>query len=392
MSMKKIVIVLIAMVATLNLYSQEVTTYDEFINVIKENNPSLKALELTLDAKKESNRIGNTPSDPLIAYAPYSNGATSYMVSVSFLFPTMYYQVKKKAKMATQKNEFEYYVALFQEMQNIDNTYVTVVYINKKVELLREAYKGNESIKKLFLAKVKEGKSSVLELNTAKGELLRSFSAVAEAKLEYRNIHSKLLAINGGIDIEVKMVNYPNFNIGSLESFVERAMDRSYAIKVAEADSLLVSQNVRIAKHSWAPTIALSYNYNTIKNASNTNYSGAEIDISVPLWQNSHKIRAARLEYSAMMQNNRKVQLEVVSKLEQLKNNYLMALENNILHEEFTSTSSNIKLLRKSLSQGKLSAIDYYVEVNRIIEIELQKLEYEYRVVAAIAEMQSLLY
>lgn len=391
--MKKLVIILIAMSAVINLYSQKVENYSEFMVIIKQNNPSLKALELTLNAQRESNRIGNTPSDLTVGVNPDFKGeGIDYSIGMDFLFPTIYYQTKRLAKMTTRKNESEYYVAMFQELQNIDKSYITAVYANKKSKLLQEAYSGNEAIKSLFKKQVDEGKTSILELNTAKGELLRSLSAMSETKLEYNNIHAVLYALNGGTPINVVTLDYPNYNIGGLDTFIERAMERSYDIQITNADSTIVAQNLKLAKHSWAPSISVSYGYKVKIDRSDTNYGDISVGLSIPIWANSHKIGAAKLEYSAMMENNRKVRLDVITKLEQLKNSYIMALESHLLHDEFISTSSNVELLRKSLVEGKLSAIDYYVEINRILEIELQKLEYEYRVVTTMAEMQSLLY
>lgn len=391
--MKKIIIILIALFASINLYSQKVETHSEFMTVIKQNNPTLKALELTLEAQKKSNKIGNTPSDPSASINPGFKGeGLNYSIGMDFLFPTMYYHTKKRAKMATKKNEFEFYVATFQELQSIDNSYITAVYINKKLDLLEKAYSGNEKIRKLFITKTQQGKSSLLDLNTAKAALLKSLSAVAEAKLEYNNIHHVLNAINGGIPVEVVTLNYPIYDIGSLENFVDRAMERSYDIKLTNADSLLVAQNLKLARNSWAPSLNVSYTYNTIINKPETNYGEITAGFSIPMWQNSHKIGAAKLEYSAMIANNQKIRLSTLTKLEQLRNNYIMTVEYFKLHDEFISTSSNIMLLRTSLIEGKLSAIEYYTEINNILDIELQKLEYEYRVITTLSEMQSLLY
>lgn len=390
--MKRIIIVLIALFATFNLNAQKIENYDEYMIILKQNNPSLKALALTLEAQRKSNKIGINPADPTASTNPTFNGETSYSIGVSFAFPTLYYQMKKKAKMTTVKNEFEYYVKMFQELQVIDKSYITAVFTNKKVALLKEAYMGNENIKQHFITSVNKGTSTALELNTAKAELLRSISTLSEAKLEYNNITRELYALNGGVSIEVTSMTYPKYVIGNINTYVERAMEKSYEVQVTNADSLIAAQNIRVNKHSWIPNISVQYAYNMAYKTPHNGYSDITAGISIPIWQNANKVNAAKLEYSAMMENNRTTRLAIGTRLEQLRNSYIMAVENFILHEEFTTSSSSLELLRKSLEGGNMNIIDYYTEVNRLIEISIQRLEYEYRVMTTLAEMQSLLY
>lgn len=396
--MKKIVIIIIGVFYALGVSAQELSggitidDYSNYVEIIKSNNPSLKALKLTFESQESSNKIGIVPNDPVVTIKPNFKGELEVEADIEFAFPTVYHHMKKMAKMSTKKNEYEYFVALFQEMQDIDKAFIEAVYVNKKIKLLEQVYKGNKNIRKHFALSVEKGNTSLLDLNTATAELLVSSSAISEAKLEYSNLMNRILSLNGGASIFISSIQYPIYNIGDIDTYVERAMERSFDIQITNADSLIVAQNLKLNKNMWAPNISVAYGHGLALGAPSDNTGSLSIGVSIPLWQNSHKVRASRLQYSAMMETNRRTRLDVESSLGILKNNYIMAFDNYKLHEEFFASSSSMNLLGIALAERQISIIDYYSEVNLIVNIELQKLAYEYRLVTTLSEMKSLLY
>lgn len=379
-------------VTTTCLFAQKVENYESYINTVKDNNVMLKALTHTLEAQKYSNKIGINPADPTFEVEPNFEGQISYTAAFSFDFPTIYYHTKKLAKISTQKNEYEYYIAAFQEMLEIDNAYIQSIYVNKKLELLQKVYSGNDNIKKYISVSVENGNASILELNTAKGELLRSGSAISEVLLEQSNMEKKLQVLNGGNEISISSDCYPIYNIGELDSYIDRAMVKSFEVQITEADSLIAARNLKINKNAWAPSLTFSVGYDTDIRDQRNNVGKVAIGVSIPIWQNSNKVRAAKMEYSATMARNYQSRLDTKANLETLMNNYNMANKNYELYGEFFTATSSFELLDKALKQRQMSIIDYYSEINLVVEIELQKLDYEYRLVSAMAEMQSMLY
>lgn len=396
--MKKISIIILGIFCVLSVSSQDlgnnnkISDYNDYVEIIKQNNPSLKALKLTFESQESSNKVGIAPNDPMVTVSPNFKGELEVEAEIEFAFPTVYHHMKKMAKMSTQKNEYEYFVAFFQEIQAIDNSFIEAVYVNKKLELLEKVYRGNENIKKHFTLSVKKGNTSLLELNTATAELLVSFSAISEAKLEYNNLMERIIALNGGASILISSTQYPIYNIGDIDTYVERATERSFDLQITNADSLIVAQNLKLNRNMWAPNFSVSYGHNLVLKSPKDNLGSVSIGVSIPLWQNANKVRSSKLEYAAMMEKNRRTRLDIQANLGTLKNNYKTALDGYNLHEAFFESSSSMDLLSKALSERQISIIDYYAEINLIVNIELQKLEYEYKLIKALSEMQSLLY
>ena len=390
--MKKIITLLLALVVCTSVEAQQTNSYSEYMTEIKSNNPALKSLELTLKAQSRENRIGNTPSDISVSVEPTFGGDISTSVGIDFLFPTMYYQMKKLAVEKTKKNEFDYYVATYAQLQNIDLAYLQAIYANKKVDVLNELVENNKTISTFFEVSLDNGSATILEVNKTKGELITSISVVYEAQAEKQNNNELIKALNGGIEYDVNSMSYPMFNIGAIDTYVERALEKSYEMLSIAADSIIAVRNVKVNKHSWAPNIGIAYKNNVTPNNSALTTNGVEAVVSIPIWQNMHKVRAAKLQYSATVENNRKTRLDIIAKLESLKNSLYMTIKNYEMHNKYFESTSTVELLKKSLQEKELSVIDYYTEINFITGIRLQQLDYEYQMMVLTAQMQNLLY
>ncbi len=390
--MRKLIILLSALFICTSIGAQQIGSYSEYMKEIKSNNTALKALELTFEAQSRENRIGNTPGDLNASVEPTFGGDISTSLGMEFLFPSMYYQMTKLSNEKTKKNEFDYYVAMYAQLQNIDLSYLQAVYSNKKIDVLSKLVVNNEIIGKFFTISLDKGSASLLEVNKTKGELISSMSSVQEAITEKQNNEQLIKALNAGIALDVSSMEYPIYNIGSTDTYVERALARSYEMLSVAADSIIAVRNVKVNKHSWAPKLGVSYKYNITPNNSAMNTNGVEVTATIPLWENMHKVRAAKLKYSATLENNRTARLDIISKLESLKNDLSMTVKNLEMHNKYFESTSSLELLEKSLAERNISIIDYYTEVNFITEIKLKQLDYEFQMMVITAQMQNLLY
>ncbi len=388
--MRKLILILASAACVLGANAQKVASYEEFTQRVVTNNPALKALQYTLEAQKSSNRVGITPSDPRIETNPMSSGDTEITTSIDFLFPTIYFQMKKAAKFATQKNEYEYYVAQFETLQSIDQAYIDYVYATKKLHLLDQIVESNQKALNSIELSLESGNSTRIDLNVANMVLARSKTNQTQVKTEITNVLARITALNGGLGLEFDQLDYPLYDVGDMDSYVDRAYERSYNIKISQADSLVATQNVRLNKHSWAPNI--SAGYKTVIGSSGTSIGGVIVGISIPLWENSHKVDAAKKQYSAAVENNRNNRLQVISQLESLKNDYITSSTNYELYHDMLTRQSTIKLLTAAMEGGQLEVVDYYSEVNTLIEIYLTMLEFQYNSLTLLSRMQSLLY
>ncbi len=388
--MRKLLISLLLLAVCISGKAQEASSYNNFVQIIKSNNPALKALSLELEAKKQSNKIGNTPSDPELSAAPVFNGDTEVVASVGFAFPTLYHQTKRLAKFSSQKNEIEYYIALFNELRNIDNAYITAIYMNKKNEIADKILDKSEKATKYIEESFKKGNSNIIEYNTAKAKNLTTNANYSTIKAELKQSNNNLVALNGGNNIEIKTTEYPLYNLGDIESYVSRAKANSYDLKLSRQDSLIAMQNIRVNKHSWTPNMTIGYK--GIITSSNDLMNGMVAGISLPLWQNLHKVRAAKLSYAAAIEQNRVQQLKITAELQTLKDRFVIS--NEVVNEfaKCTETFSNIDLLDKALEAGQISIVDYYSELEWVFELEIKKLDAEYQHYLLLAQMQSLLY
>lgn len=227
--------------------------------------------------------------------------------------------------------------------------------------------------------------------------MLRGNATIMELnriRLDSMNIQSDI-ARNAGETAQLKIAlqklgaSEASLNTPSSDTNIKAdiAVPTSAALQLANATLKQAEQEVKLSKQSMMPTLTLGYRRNTEyrENASN----GPLIGVSMPLFSNSRKTKAARLKQSA-------AELEVENIQYQLdtQRKALQAEATNLKQQLDTYDTAlmqqTLATLMKAVSAGELSIADYYVESTKIYSILQEKLTAENRLNKVQAELKSL--
>lgn len=366
--------------------------FNQFVQEVESNNPSLIALKKQYEASIVGNRVGLAPSDPEVNFEPLFNGETEITAVQSLAFPTMYFKMSKLAKLSTQRQQMEYYSNIHNTLLIIRNIGVDAIYYNKKLLLLEEVYQNALKVENFMTKRFENGDANIMDKNKVKAMVMDANAQKNSALSEYKSLERQIVALNMSKELKIVDTNYPLFKIGDAESYVERALAESYAIRIANMDSLIAQQQIKISKHSWLPNINIGYKYVLESASPQSSIGGVVVGLSVPLWQNLNKVKYSRLQYEATKAEMLATKLNTKAFLEGLVSTYQSSVENMERYREHLKENNSSSAILKALELGEISVMEYFVEANTITDIKLNLLEYERAAYNTAAQMQAYLY
>lgn len=361
---------------------------DSVLSAIETNNIQLKAMRAEINAATHELKAENSLDGPSIEYSPFfhrgaSGVASSEMVvSQEFDFPTLYAARGKSGKL--QRNVLDKGLDSSRRdiLLNAKLTCLELVYLNRQKEILAEREAVAVELQKLFGKRFDEGEVNILEVNRVKIENMEVLAAVAENRAAISRALSALTALNGDIPVEPGEISYPEVPLWLIsDEGAPSLTENDTELKAAHASVEAARQEINVSRQGWLPKITLGYRRNTeLDEASN----GFLVGVSVPIFSNSSKVKAAKSRLVASQLNmddtRARIANEVTSSLAELK-----SLHGVISLYDLPLMKKTLALMKKSVELGNMSVIDFYIESDKIYSKiqDYLSLENRYHTIAA---------
>jgi len=383
----KIVNILIVLLMSNLSYAQ---TIDDFLEQIEENNVQLKAFR----EKKKQERLeaytGIYPKPLSVNYGYFPDNNTvvdqkqTFNVTQSFYTPGVYKNMKDIAEDQGDLAALDYEAERKKVLYEAQKVMIKLVFRNKMIQRLEKRLDFAEKRRNALEKQVEAGDANVLEKNKAKFHLLRIRKQLSEQKRSYAKLMEQLNKLNGGEVLGFENPDYPVLASISRDSLLNEKKEQLPSIKKASKLQEQSESAVELQRSMNFPELKFGYGSETVGNSS---FRGMLVGISIPLWSNKNKVKAAKAQsqYAELEYKSRLLNLR--SKTENQYKTYLSLKESLEKYEETLENTNNIELLKKSLKLGKISVIDYYREVQYYYSIYNEYLELEREYYLAMAEM-----
>ena len=358
------------------------------LQAIDKNNPYLIAERNYSIAKNLEYKTGLTPANPSVSYGYFpGNKATpgtkeTLDIKQSFDFPTVY--VHKKRKAGNQMDQMAYLQGSIRQdfLLEAKTTLLKLIYLRKMDHELFFRKSMAEKLYADFKKKMEEGTGTVIELNKARMELLKTKNAFKVNEASKIRVIEKITQMNGGIPVNLDQLVYPVREIIRLDSLITFSLNRTGRIQALESAKAVAQSEVRIRKAQSLPGFEFGYGSEEVVSEA---FRGARVGMTIPLWEDKNKVKMARaqVEYASSLEES--VITEFTSEIRQ---DYVLAetLKTNL--GEFKTALDNLndhEILKKSLDSGQISGIEYFLEVAyyyQTVDLYLD-IELEYQLVLA---------
>ena len=337
------------------------------LDSVAANNLQIKASSENRDAEVAFTRTGLTPVDPHVEYGyfPGSNSEignkSTLSVTQSFYFPTVYARKKDGAKLSGEKSGELHRFTTRNVLMDAASQYIEMVYLDKCGVELKKRAADAENVKVLFDKRLQSGDANQMEINKVRIEASRWANELSLNEARRNEKIQILVAMNGGRTFVLTNPEYPIWQLLPVDSILSNAIQNDPVLKAMGYEQQIAGNNVKLQQSLWLPQFKAGYGQETILNGS---YRGVQAGVSIPLWQNKNTVKYAQMQQQAK-------ESSAFAYTQQLKSNLAakyqvaISLKNNF--EEYQKIVESIQsqdLLKKSLSSGNISVLEYYRELS----------------------------
>ena len=360
------------------------TAFEDILKEVEQNNQDLKSLSKYVESKKLELRSGNNLPNPQLGayYLPFGENNTGdyteFQVSQSFEFPTVYGIRGNLIEKQSVQLELEYQAKRQEILAHAKNLCLNLVYLYRrsKTESLRvdQAKQVFEQVQKLF----DKEQIGILELNKAKIAWMQDQFKVKQIESDIKNILLQLKNLNGGTEINFTAhEDYSTLMILASKDSIwqEKQVKDPMLIQLKQTEAI-ARQSLNLAKSQSLPNLTAGYNHQGV---SGSYYSGVYAGISIPLWSNRNKVKAAENHVNFQQSFTSAKTLQAYTYFEKQFNDYELMLSKFQEYETTLSKLNSEELLLQAYGLGQLSFLEYYMELQFYRQAYDAMLEMQYQ-------------
>ncbi len=337
-------------------------TSDSLMKTIREHNRTLRTAWETYQVAMLQAGTGNTPPDPEVELGYLYGSPTEFGNRVDFSvtqrvdFPTAYIYRSRLRKIRTSQAELDYIIVRQEVMLQAKQLWIEHIYLNQRKNLLEKRLFQANTINEHFKQKLESGEVSHLAYSQSNLQLASIRSEFDQVLMEIRNTELTWTDISGGIDVEIRDTIFP-LPIKIFPDSVLNVYQNSPHMLRYTQELQSKEEEKKLAVSETLPRLKAGYYSESVLDAK---FKGFQVGITVPLWENSNRIKQAKSEITFAQQDAQRFtnlqQREVKQNLEQLES---LRTRTRVL-EEALGTGRSLELLVLSLENGEISMSEYF--------------------------------
>lgn len=365
------------------------------LDSIEVNNTTLKALREQNEALTLSNMTGLNLADPEVEFT-YMWGQPSDVpnkigvgVSQSFDFATLSGGKRRVAKSQNDMAILQYKQSRLDILKEARIAMVNIIYNKAVTELDNRKLSEYRHLAETQRKALECGEANVIGLNKINLELVAIENEVSLNKIENEALMLDLQRLNGGKELAIGNLAYSNFVLAdTFEDFYAQAEAKSPVLAYVRSEVELSRQMLSLTKSEGLPSFSVGYVNELI---AGDNHHGVAVGLSIPLWSNSGKVKAAKANVAAAQAQSEDAVAQYYAKVRTQYERTILLRKTAQEYSSMVKRLSSTDYLDKALKVGQISIVDYINENKLYYEAIEQSLQAERDYHLALAELQALL-
>ena len=389
--MKKLIINILLVSVAFTATAQ--SGYDAVLQQIEANNTTLSALRQQTDANIIGNRTGLLPDNPEVEFHylwgnPNMIGSRiDLSVSQSFDFPSAYAYRGKIADLQNVSAELTYKAERLNILLAAKQVCIELVHYNALAKEYALRLQNAGQLAAAYQTKLDKGDANLLENNKAQLHLAAMQSEIARIEAERTALQSELKRLNGGVAIAVPDNVYLAEALpADFEDWYAVAEGKNPMLQYVRGQIEIGQQQVKLNRALGLPRFSAGYMSEKVVGQQ---YQGVMVGISIPLWENKNRVKAAHAQVrasEAVLEDNR---VQFYNHLQSLHYKTVALQQNAKKIRQSLSVYSNEPLLKKALDAGEISLLNYLLEIEYYYDALNKALEAERDFELTMAELQA---
>ena len=360
---------------------------------IERNNKSLQALRQEVEAEKAANHVGIAPANPEVEFSYlWGHGAEEgsrmdLSVSQSLPLSTLLGYQSRLAKQQDLRADLRLKVERTAVLLQAQQTCIDIVYTNAMLHEYGKRLAHAQTLADAYRQKFDAGNANALEYNKVRLNLATAQGEYQRLLTERSTLLEQLASLNGG---EAIVLNDSVFEgvlpPADFDSWYAEAETRSPMLAYVRQEVAVAKADARLSKAEWLPDLSIGY---MSEGMTGNYYNGVTVGVSVPLWQNSHRVRQAKASAeAAQLRADEQKQLF----LSTLRTQYaaVIGLQKTWQgYHEALLLNNSADLLLQALQAGQISMLEYMMELSIYYDATAQALAAQRDYYSALAELQA---
>lgn len=387
----KTIIIIVALLASMSLAAQE--NISSILFSIEENNTKLKALKGEMKAQKLGNKTGIYLSDPDVAFGylwgtPSNIGTRKdFSVTQTFDIPTI---TGMKSRLANNKNqlvELQYASERINLLLEAKQYAIDLIYYNGLKKELEIRLRHAQTIADAYKQRLDRGDASILEYNKVQLNLSTVQGEMSRVEVERNTLLSELKRLNGGIEILLEENNYSPASLpADFEEWYLSAEQKNPLLQYVKQQIEVSRKEVKLNKAMRFPKFSVGY---SLEKTLGQKYQGANIGISIPLWENKNRVKQAKAGVIAAQTREQESKQQFYNRLQNLYMRANGLQQTAAGYRKSLQSLNNTDLLMKALDVGEINLLNYIVEIGLYYDTVNQTLAAERDFEKALADLSA---
>lgn len=391
--MKKTIYIVLLLLMSGHAFAQ--SDMEQILLSIEQNNSTLKALQKEMEAQKLSNRTGIFLEDPEVEFNylwgtpdPIGN-RNDLTIKQTFDFATI---SGRKSKLADKQNmliDLEYKSNRLAILSEAKQYLIELVYYNSLREELGKRSEHAQTIANIYKKRLDEGDANILEYNKAQLNHTMVLGELAALEVERAALQSNLRTLNGGSEIDLTNLNFGFVPLpDNFETWYETAQDNNPLLAYIKQEVEVNKQQVLVNKAMGLPSFSAGFMREKVVGEA---FTGLTVGVSVPLWNNKHRVKQAKTAIIAAEEKKVDAQLQFYHRLQTLYQKAQGLRATADAYRKSLALNNSAELLSKALDAGEITLLEYMIELGLYYENVNRTLEAErdfYQSVARLTEVE----
>lgn len=352
---------------------------DDVLKEIEQNNATLRALRMEMEATKAANHTGLALDDPEmeIAYlwgSPSTIGSRKdFRISQSIDMETLTGAKRRLARQQDKVAEWQYLQEHRQVMLEARWLCIDIVYYNAMIQELGLRYANAEAIAETEKKRMECGEATRMDYNAACLDLAQVKGDMVSLEAERDAAMALLQGMNGGNTVELYTTCYPmTERVADFDVWYAAAEKVCPALATLKEKVLVAERQVDLNRTEGLPRLTAGFMGEYL---TGEKFQGISVGLSIPLWSNRGKIRQAKAEAEAAKARREDAEKKIYATLRSLfvRQNALRAAADTL--SLAMKTTDNTMLLKKALDAGTISVTDYLLGARMYYEAKDKEME-----------------
>lgn len=347
--------------------SSQSLSIESILKQVEQNNQELKALSEYVESKRLELKSGNNLPDPQLGayYLPFGDHSTGdyteFQISQSFEFPTVYSVRGSLIDQQSVQLELDYQVKRQDILVEARNHCLNLIHLNKrlKTETLRvkQAKQVFDQVQELY----EKEQVGLLELNKAKVVWMQEQFKIQQIESDVKNTLLQLVNLNGGNELNFRQDEYSSsLVLANKDSVWQEKQVQDPVLTQLKQQETIAQQSLSLAKNKYLPDLTAGYN---TQGVAGERFSGVYAGVSIPLWSNRNKVKAAQSQVGFQQSFTSAKTLQAYASFEKQYNDYEIMLAKFREYEATLTGLNSDELLLQAYQLGELSFLEYYMEL-----------------------------